>query len=558
MGLQETLDAHFPTHGNWDGLSLGQVAVLWLAHLLSQGSHCLSHVQPWAEQHWETLVAGLGHPFRVENLTDDRLAAVLRYFSQDEEWQACERALNQRALRVYALEASRVRLDSTTVRSFGPVSEGGLYQFGHSKDARKDLPILKLMAATLDPLSLPLVTTVLSGEHADDPLYVPAITEVREGLGQRGLLYVGDSKMGALATRAFTARGQDFYLCPLEDKHLAATPLETFLDQVRNGEHALHSVFRRDRDGALVLDPDQQPVEIATGFEVTLSLTDTSEAEPLTWEERRLVVRSAAWAESGTAALRRRVAQAVAAGTELDVRRQGKPRLRERAAVETAVEKIETRYRVAGLLRWEYTETVQERTIRARGKNPTRQVEEREVTVTVSVNAAALAEAEARLGWRVYATNAPATRLSLAEGVQAYREQYQIEHSFGRLKGRPLSITPMYLQRDDHATGLVRLLSLGLRVLSVLEFQVRRALAANEETLVGLYPGNPKRKTQRPSAELLLRAFGGVTLTRVPHPDDCFTRHLTPLTPLQKQILSCLGWPETLYTGLAPGLAEPP
>jgi len=30
IGLQALLDAHFPTHGNWVGLSLGWVSVLWL------------------------------------------------------------------------------------------------------------------------------------------------------------------------------------------------------------------------------------------------------------------------------------------------------------------------------------------------------------------------------------------------------------------------------------------------------------------------------------------------------------------------------------------------
>ena len=30
------------------------------------------------------------------------------------------------------------------------------------------------MLATLDPLALPIATEVLSGEKADDPLYVPA------------------------------------------------------------------------------------------------------------------------------------------------------------------------------------------------------------------------------------------------------------------------------------------------------------------------------------------------------------------------------------------------
>jgi len=71
----------------------------------------------------------------------------------------------------------------------------------------------------------------------------------------------------------------------------------------------------------------------------------------------------------------------------------------------------------------------------------------------------------------------------------------------------------MYLERDDHATGLIRLLSIGLRVLTLLEFGVRRRLATAKTTLAGLYVGNPKRATARPTAERLLEAFQGLTLT---------------------------------------------
>lgn len=85
----------------------------------------------------------------------------------------------------------------------------------------------------------------------------------------------------------------------------------------------------------------------------------------------------------------------------------------------------------------------------------------------------------------------------------------------GRLKGRPLSLRPMSVQRDDHATGLMRLLSIALRVLTLLECVVRRQLKAAGATLAGLYAGNTKRETARPTAERLLEAFQEVTLTVV-------------------------------------------
>lgn len=90
------------------------------------------------------------------------------------------------------------------------------------------------------------------------------------------------------------------------------------------------------------------------------------------------------------------------------------------------------------------------------------------------IDESALASAIGRLGWRVYGTNQPSPQLSREHAVLAYRQAYPVERSLGRLKGRPLSLTPMSVQRDDHATGLIRLLSIALRVLTLLEFVVRR------------------------------------------------------------------------------------
>jgi transposase len=65
----------------------------------------------------------------------------------------------------------------------------------------------------------------------------------------------------------------------------------------------------------------------------------------------------------------------------------------------------------------------------------------------------------------------------------------------------------MYLSRDQRVVGLIRLLSLGLRVLTLVEFEVRRSLQQAKEQLAGLYAGQPKRTTARPTTELILRAF---------------------------------------------------
>ncbi|MEJ7709667.1 MAG: hypothetical protein WKF84_07355 [Pyrinomonadaceae bacterium] len=50
MRLSTLIDQHFPTHGNWKGLSLGKVIAGWLSFILSESNHRLNHVQPFIEQ----------------------------------------------------------------------------------------------------------------------------------------------------------------------------------------------------------------------------------------------------------------------------------------------------------------------------------------------------------------------------------------------------------------------------------------------------------------------------------------------------------------------------
>jgi hypothetical protein len=112
-------------------------------------------------------------------------------------------------------------------------------------------------------------------------------------------------------------------------------------------------------------------------------------------------------------------------------------------------------------------------------------------------------------------------------------------------------------QRDDHATGLIRLLSIALRVLTLWEFVGRRQLAAAEAPLAGRYAGNPRRETARPTAERLLDAFQDIPLTIVKGPQQT-DRHRTTLRPLQQRILEILGFSSALYTRLCTVSSEPP
>jgi len=355
--------------------------------------------------------------------------------------------------------------------------------------------------------------------------------------------------MASRDPRARIAAAGDFSLCPLPQVPLAEGEFEAALEAVWHGEQALSSVVREG--------PKGQPELIAEGDEYPVAMRQKGDGKVESWTERRLVVRSVRHAQAAEAALRARVAQALAQIEALNPRGRGRKRCETGSAFRQAVVAMVQRYGVEHLGWFRLTPQVTARSVRAYRGQPARVEYDRDTTVEGCGDAAALEATMRRLGWRVYGTNQPAESLSLAQAVLASRSAYQVERSVGRLKGRPLSLTPMYVQRDDHATGLIRLLSIALRVLTLLECVGRRQLAAEGAKLAGLYAGNPKRETDRPTAERLLEAFQAITLTIIqgPHQTD---RHVTALRPLQQRILEILGFSSALYTRLGTISSEPP
>lgn len=542
MRVITVLDEFFPTHGHWKGeLSLGEVVAVWLTFMVSQSDHRLAQVEPWAEQRLGLLSTCLGKTVRALDFSDDRLADILEAVADGPAWHELETHFSQGLVRVYALPVEQIRLDSTSAKTYAGVSPDGLFQFGHSKDHRPDLPQVKLNLSTLDPLGLPLTTSVVSGQTADDPLYVPEIKHVQACLGKGGKTYIGDCKMAALATRAYVARSEDYYLCPLSGKHISAETLDTLLKPVVRGQSKLTSVYAPLAVGA------SRRQRIAEGFEITVVLVGESDGQALQWAERRLGVHSLTWAKQQEKALDKRLAQAVEEVQALTERRQGKKRLLA-SELQPAAAAILARREVAELVKIQITHQTTTVSKRRYGE---RLAEVQLVTdsqLTAKLDRAAVEKAKQRLGWRVYATNHPT--LTLTQLVLAYREQYLMERCFGRLKGATLSLTPLYLQTDTRVTGLIRLLTIAVRLLTLVEFSVRQKLKPGQSQVAGLYAGNLKRATATPTAELLLKAFNGLSLT-VLDVDGQTQVLLSELTPLQAQLLDLLDLPSEVYRRLS-------
>ncbi len=549
LELPAILDRHLARHGLQQGLSWGWIATIWLAHILSQGDHRKLPVQAWVRQAGATImrITGLANLTELD-FTDDRLTIVLRRLSAPDTWHAIEQDLGRNVLRVYELTPERVRLDATTVSGYHAGGANGVFQFGHSKDD-PTLRQVKVMVAALDPLGLPLVTEVVAGNAADDPLYVPAVDRVLQIIDRLGLLFVGDCKMSALATRAHIAHLMHHYLCPLALTGETAQDLPTWIAAAGTTELPLEAVYVTNAQGERQL--------IAKGYTFERSLVATVADTEHTWTERVLVVRSESYRQVMQAGLERRLQRATTQLLALTpAPGRGKQQIQTAGALVMAVNAILHAQGVTGLLTYAY-ERQEKRQMKYRGRGrggPDRQQRET-VTVryqitTVSRQAAAITAQQATLGWRAYVTNAPATQLTLADAVLTYRDEWLIERGFHRLKGVPLSLDPLFVKRDDQVIGLTNLLSIAVRLLTLLEFVVRRQLKQNQEQLVGLIANNPKKGIDNPTTERLLRTFDNVTLTIVNLPGQII-RHITPLSALQIRILELLGLPSDVYSQLA-------
>lgn len=543
MNIASLIDKHFPTHGNWRGISPGAVTCAWLSHILTEEDHCLDHVRPWVEKKRESLRL-LSGEYDLDELdfADDHLAILLTSLSKPDQWNAFEAALNSNLIRSYDFKELCVRHDSTTSCGYrDPDKKGeGLFRKGVSKDHRPDLPQFKIMLATLDPIAAPLATEVLPGNRADDPLYVKSIQKVQKSLKTQEILHVGDSKMAARDTRAYIVSSGDYYLCPLPEKQFSQEELKKLLKVKHSDTQSMTEIERTDSRG--------RRAEIAKGFEIQRTQSGDVEGKKVVWGERLLIIQSAQYAKSTEKTLQKRIDRALEDLMKLNHRIRGKRRLKNRGELDEKIDRIVEREKVADLLTITVKESCSESKKRCYKKRSAQVKEEWDFRLEAGVNEELLKEKIQLLGWRVYGTNASRKALSLDEAILCYRDEYRIEQNFNRLKGR-LSIRPLYLEREDRIRGLVHLLTIALRVLTLIEFTVREKLESENGSLEGLYPGNPKRRTSHPTTEAMLKAFGNITLTLIQQGTK-YIRHVTELTTTQLNILEYLGFSTEIYTQL--------
>lgn len=329
------------------------------------------------------------------------------------------------------MEGEAIRLDAMITQSHR--AAGGDFQYGHSKQHRSDLPQLKTMLATLDPFAMPLFSVTVAGNTADDVLYLPVLEELMDNLTMYHQLFVGDSKMGSLLNRSQIQYKDHFYLMPLSQKQCTPKELDAYLADIPT---ELVTVSKMDKKGDTKVK--------AKAFERTTKITDDSLG--ICWEERRLIVYSPAYAMRQKIGFEDRLEKAQAALELLLTPKQGRKQPKSQLELEQMVNNTLKKHKVTDFIDYQIQQTMTEKKVRAHLDRPEEIRKTIHFALSFQVNQVAKEQYLHKLGWRVYACNAPKERLSLAQAIECYRNEYKIEHKFDELLNRITALMPVYLQ----------------------------------------------------------------------------------------------------------------
>lgn len=178
MRVQETIDSNWPPHGNWGGLTYGQLATIFVAYALHSLTHRLYHMEEWLVSYFIVFQHCTGWDPTAKDATDERLGPMLQVLGSTANANLqFQREMGRCLIQAYELPTDVACYDTTSFNVYHALSQqgpDGLLRFAYSKDHRPDLLQFKQGLATLDPNGIPLFSETLPCNDAVDPLYVPA------------------------------------------------------------------------------------------------------------------------------------------------------------------------------------------------------------------------------------------------------------------------------------------------------------------------------------------------------------------------------------------------
>jgi transposase len=138
--------------------------------------------------------------------------------------------------------------------------------------------------------------------------------------------------------------------------------------------------------------------------------------------------------------------------------------------------------------------------------------------------------------------------LTPAQVLLAHKRQPAIERRFKELKS-VFEIAPVFLKNEGRIEALFFLYFVALLMEAIIQRELRRGMARNRVRDLPLYP--EERKTRRPTAEQIFRAFSTVERHVLLHGTSEVRAFEPKLTITQAWVLSLLGVDQTAYRQMA-------
>jgi transposase len=556
LKLAELLREHLPSDDVRQTIPTERIVLLLVRNVLLSREP-LYAIPEWVARHAPDLF-DLYH-VDVSMLQDDRLGVCLaRLFTATTPQLII--TIVRTATDEFVVSLDELHNDSTTASFHGkylaaqkPVFKNGRLQpaitWGKNKDHRPDLKQLLFTLTLANDGGVPLYFHVDSGNTTDDVTHRRSWDLLAELAGTPDFLYVADCKLASRENlHHIAARGGRFV---------------TVLPATRREDSEFRQRLRHEPQRVVwmpcwirVNEPDDPCQRRKTEAEPDDIFQVCAQEELTTDGYRLLWYHSSRKATLDETARGERCQRAIQKLQEL----QGKlssprTRFRTRLAVESAVQEILSRKGLESLLRVEIFEQ-EEETFRKIGpgrptqnSNYRRDVKLR-FKLTWCLDDQSWKDAQIDDGVFPLLTND--RQLSAREILEAYKRQPKIEKRFTQLKS-DLNLSPVLLKSPKRVVGLFTIYFLALLVQSLIERDLRLALAESAakapprdrrwEGSVEVYPEG--RRTRRPTARHILDLLEPVRRYEILQPgqrdDDEPLVLYDDLTPAQSRLLQLLG-----------------
>jgi transposase len=526
MQLESLLMRHLPRDSRRLAVPSSRCLLLLLRNILLSREPIYG-LGEWAERFAPELL-GL-RKADLEHLNDDRVGRSLdRLFHANVPELVLD--VVRHVVQQFDVRLDELHNDSTTVSFYGAYENASAEEkrgqrtrlaitFGHSKDHRPDLKQLLYILTVTDDGGVPLYFTTASGNVTDDTTHRQTWKLLQELVGSADFLYVADCK---LATRE-----------NLQYIHNQGGRFITILPRSRRED----TEFRQrllTSPGAVpwehLYDVMNDEQEVIDRLRVCTQETLSSEGFRLLWfHSTRKAQRDA---RSRTRALER-VTQELA---DLQKRLQlSRTRFRQREKVQSALDEILAKTDLSRWLSVEIHQFEQEtfkQSTRGRPGKDTRYVRETTLRYQLSwtIDTTQVEQDQAADGVFPLITNQRA--MTPEEILRAYKRQPLIEKRFSQFKS-DFEVAPVYLKEATRIGALLAIYFFALMLQTLLERELRRALADSEYDSLPLYPEH--RACRAPATRRILDIFETVQRHRLIGGDAPQT-FVTELNPLQSQI----------------------